>query len=354
MLLVNSFCKSQPARIGVMIGFALLLIAAAVMNGPRRSQAASRQRQSLTFEERVAAQRAIEEVYWRHRIWPKENPQPKPSLDEVMPEEALRAKVEDYLRMSSALEVYWQRPITGDQLQAEIGRMARQTKQPEVLRELWAALGNDPLVVAECLARPQLVRRLVRNWYVSDERFHRELKQRAEVELSRGTVEQMRQMSGEYRMVEWVKVGSKAGERDREGEKVGSQQMDSEEWNEQVRKLIKMFGRRNGEERVHSRVFGQQSKDGAGLDRLPVGRLSVLQEDEARFYVMAVVESGVDRLLVASVEWRKTSVDEWWSTAQGDLGSEVSVPNFEYRLPVARPLRLRGSGSLINRSRARL
>src|SRR5437870_13033258 len=27
---------------------------------------------TLTFEERVAYQRAIEEVYWRHRIWPKE------------------------------------------------------------------------------------------------------------------------------------------------------------------------------------------------------------------------------------------------------------------------------------------
>jgi hypothetical protein len=27
---------------------------------------------TLTFAERVAYQRAIEEVYWRHRIWPKE------------------------------------------------------------------------------------------------------------------------------------------------------------------------------------------------------------------------------------------------------------------------------------------
>ena len=26
---------------------------------------------ALTFAERVAYQRAIEEVYWRHRIWPK-------------------------------------------------------------------------------------------------------------------------------------------------------------------------------------------------------------------------------------------------------------------------------------------
>jgi hypothetical protein len=39
---------------------------------------------SLTFAERVAYQRAIEDVYWRHRIWPKERPEPKPSLDSVM------------------------------------------------------------------------------------------------------------------------------------------------------------------------------------------------------------------------------------------------------------------------------
>jgi hypothetical protein len=32
----------------------------------------------LTFAERLAYQRAIEEVYWRHRIWPKERPDPKP------------------------------------------------------------------------------------------------------------------------------------------------------------------------------------------------------------------------------------------------------------------------------------
>src|SRR5438093_10973555 len=35
----------------------------------------------LTYAERVAYQRAIEDVYWRHRIWPKERPDPKPPLD---------------------------------------------------------------------------------------------------------------------------------------------------------------------------------------------------------------------------------------------------------------------------------
>ena len=40
-------------------------------------------------------------------------------------------------------------------------RMARHTKQPEVLRELFEALGNDPFVIAECLARPVLSERFV-------------------------------------------------------------------------------------------------------------------------------------------------------------------------------------------------
>ena len=109
---------------------------------------------TLTFAERVAYQRAIEEVYWRHRIWPKERPDAKPSLDAVMSQAQLEKKVADYLRKSQALEDYWQRPITAEQLQAEMDRMAQHTKQPEVLRELFAALGNDPFVIAECLARP--------------------------------------------------------------------------------------------------------------------------------------------------------------------------------------------------------
>jgi hypothetical protein len=55
---------------------------------------------TLTFAERVAYQRAIEEVYWRHRIWPKERPDPKPSLDAVMSQAQLEKKVEDYLHNS--------------------------------------------------------------------------------------------------------------------------------------------------------------------------------------------------------------------------------------------------------------
>ncbi len=129
-----------------------------------RSDAPARVSQRiLTFAERVAYQRAIEEVYWRHRIWPKERPDPKPSLDAVMSQAQLEKKVADYLRKSQALQDYWQEPITSEQLQAEMDRMAKHTKQPEVLRELFAALGNDPFVIAECLARPVLAERLFKS-----------------------------------------------------------------------------------------------------------------------------------------------------------------------------------------------
>ena len=122
---------------------------------------AERVQRTLTLQERVSYQRAIEEAYWRHRIWPKENANPKPSLDAVMSEEQIQNKVKDYLRNSQALEDDWQRPITAQQLQAEMDRMAQNTRQPEVLQELFEALGNDAFVIAECLARPLLAERLL-------------------------------------------------------------------------------------------------------------------------------------------------------------------------------------------------
>jgi hypothetical protein len=59
----------------------------------------------LTFAERVAYQRAIEKVYWRNRIWPKERPDTKPSMDAVMSQPQFEKKVTDYLRKSQALEM---------------------------------------------------------------------------------------------------------------------------------------------------------------------------------------------------------------------------------------------------------
>src|SRR6266540_1579400 len=165
-----------------------------------------RRNRTLTFADRVAYQRAIEEVYWQHRIWPKANAGPKPPLDKVMSQAQIEKKVEDYLHNSQALADYWQRPITPDQLQAEMERIASHTKQPGVLREIFVALGDDPFVIAECLARPVLAERLITELYAHDQRFHGELKRRAEAELrTHGSVKQMKQTSGMYTEIEWIK-----------------------------------------------------------------------------------------------------------------------------------------------------
>src|SRR5882762_5212552 len=214
----------------------------------------------LTFTQRVAYQRAIEEIYWRHRIWPEENSEPKPSLDEVMSPQQIERKVEDYLRESQALEDYWQRPITPDQLQAEMERIAGHTKQPEVLREIFAALGNDSLVIAECLARPVLTERLITELYAHDQRFHGELKRRAEAELrTHPSVREMKQTSGMYTEMEWIKSDStpdqnKGGSApnafgddgkancQRRGAEDGIT-LNSREWNETVQKLGATFNK---------------------------------------------------------------------------------------------------------------
>jgi N-acetylneuraminic acid mutarotase len=140
-------------------------------NSPSTWQSSANQPRTFSFAERIAFQRAIEDVYWRHRIWPKENPDPKPSLDAVMSQTQLENWVAGYLRDSLTLEDYGQ-PITAEQLQAEMDRMARDTKQSEVLRELFEALGNDPAVIAECLARPILTERLISDLSAHDHTRH--------------------------------------------------------------------------------------------------------------------------------------------------------------------------------------
>ena len=116
--------------------YLLLLLAGTVMAFSRPPSPTKIFPGTLSFAERVAYQRAIEDVYWRHRIWPKGNPNPKPSLDAAMSQAQLEKRVEDYLLNSEAVEDYNKEPLSAEQLQAEMDRMAQQTRQPEVLREL--------------------------------------------------------------------------------------------------------------------------------------------------------------------------------------------------------------------------
>src|SRR5882762_10268010 len=277
----------------------------------------------LTFAQRVSYQRAIEEVYWRHRIWPKERADPKPSLDAVMSRAQLEKKVEDYLRNSQALQDYWQRPITAEQLQAEMERMGQHTKQPEVLRELFDALGNDPSVIAECLARPALAERLLTNWYFYDDRFHGELKRRAQVALkTHPTIEQMKRSSGKYNEIELVR--SDSGDIGQQPD-VTSLRLNSQEWDEAVQKLASAFDTPRAATLKGFAIGGAdmsaRSKNASTEDheKLPIGKLSSLQDDETHYYATAVISQTKEHLKLATVAWLKEPLESWRARAENDV-----------------------------------
>jgi N-acetylneuraminic acid mutarotase len=113
----------------------------------------------LTFEERVKAQEAIERVYYGHQIGAT-----KP-LDEVVPRSVLEKKVTTYLEKSVALARLWRTPVTAAMLNRELERIARDTRFPDRLKEVYSALGNDAFVIEECFARPTLVDRLARSFH---------------------------------------------------------------------------------------------------------------------------------------------------------------------------------------------
>src|SRR6266446_435793 len=314
---------------------------------------------TLTFADRVAYQCAIEDVYWRHRIWPKEQSGPKPPLEKIMSQAQIEKKVEDYLRNSELLEQYWQRPITPDQLQAEMERMASHTKQPGVLREIFAALGNDPFVIAECLARPVLAERVITELYAHDQRFHGELKRRAEADLrTHPSVREMKQTSGMYTEMEWIKSDSANDGSAPAGEKsVEAVKMNDSEWQERIEKLTAEFDSRKivGQAprlpnrglaagaaalqlRNSSRAGQADAHTGTARPdataQIKTGVLSPLREDEGHYYAVAVMNKGKDRLKLATVAWLKEPLRSWLAKAETQVPVTMAAVSANYALPV--------------------
>src|SRR5262245_34966251 len=299
--------RGNPGRAAIVV-VGLLIAGLTSMHSP-----AAAETRSLTLEERIAAQRAIEQVYWDHRIWPKENPGPKPPLSAVLPDAAIRARVEDTLGKSNALEKYWHRPVTDSQLQAELNRMAEDTQDARLLQELFTALRNDPRLIAETLARRTLVDRLARNWFATDDRFHGKLKRKVEAALaSCRSVECMPSMGGEYRETT-LEVETPSTER------AGSElhrdvvRLDREEWKRQLQRLAQKLGGRD--------------------DSLPVLKLSRLGETTEAFVVTAVLSQGKDEMRTATVTWPKQSFDAWWGAERAKTTDLVEDSSNSFVLP---------------------
>src|SRR5438132_1021798 len=256
-----------------------------------------------------------------------------------MSQKKMEKIINDYLRNSQALEYYWQRPITAEQLQAEMDRMAENTKRPEVLRELFDALGNDPFVIAECLARPALADRLITNWYAYDQRIHGELKQRAETELqTRASLEQMKQLSGKYTEIELIRQESDHGKNTPARR---SMKLNNHEWDDTVQKLVGMFSDQPvaaGVLPAKGRPMAEGPKArGAANDKLmthlTTGTVSPLQEDETRYYATAMVNKSADHLKLATVSWLEEPLESWRARVEKQAATALTPPGDSYKLP---------------------
>src|SRR5262245_18981101 len=71
----------------------------------------------LSLAERIAAQRAIERVYFTYQEGGAVY------FEEAVPDIVIERKVRDALKQSVALETYWRTSITGEMLRREIDRM---------------------------------------------------------------------------------------------------------------------------------------------------------------------------------------------------------------------------------------
>src|SRR5262245_48050023 len=105
---------------------------------------------TLTFEDRVRAQEAIERIYYAHQIGATL------PFEQAVPRAFLEEKVRTYLKLSLALETYWDTPVTAEALQAELERIAKNTRFPDRLIEIHEALGNDALLIQETVCRATL------------------------------------------------------------------------------------------------------------------------------------------------------------------------------------------------------
>jgi N-acetylneuraminic acid mutarotase len=268
---VGGIVRHAPLAVMTLFGFA-----AAIAGEPAG--------RTLTFEDRVRAQEAIERVYYAHQI---EATKP---FEDAIPRAVLETKVRTYLDQTAALQTYWKTPITDEMLQRELGRMARGTRMPERLLELYGALGNDPFLIKECLARAALVDRLSHNFYAFDPTLHADARHRAD--------EIRRRLSS------------------------GDLDPTTEHANRTATRIVLTDGvdRRPPENQP---IVRQLTRDDFEKSRaeFPVraGQPSALQEAPDAFSVSVLLSENAGELRVATYTVAKTSWDAWWKETASTL-----------------------------------
>jgi N-acetylneuraminic acid mutarotase len=268
----------------------------------------------LSFEDRLACHEAIERVYYSHQIGATR------PFEEAVPREVLERKVRTSLLQSVALEQWWRTSITAESLERELERIARNTRLPERLLEVYRALGSDSVLIQECLARPVLVDRLARSFFATDERIHGRARREAEglrarlasgrldpraEDSHRSEVEIVREEPDQRPSQAGLDPGNTPGLKNR---RLVLSPLEFAEWR-----------RRAPEE---------------------VGQISAVVEERERFVVSVALEEGPDWARLASYAVPKESWENWWRSTSLRLDAEraaaVALPPVRLPDPVGR------------------
>jgi N-acetylneuraminic acid mutarotase len=261
----------------VATGLVVAFVCSTVLAGPPVQR-------TLTFEDRVKAQTAIERVYYSHQVGATK------AFEDAVPKTVIEAKVQKYLDQSAALSTVWKTAISDQLLQRELERMAENSRMPERLSQLYGALQNDSFIIKECLVRSILVDRLTHNFYALDPVLHANSHAQA-AELHRQLV------AGELSptadspnrvVVEIVSQGPGAAPT------MQAQKSQIVLSTDDFRKLR------------------------SGLPR-HIGRVSEVAEARRTFAVSVILSESTNHLQVARFVVQKREFGEWWETVRTEL-----------------------------------
>jgi N-acetylneuraminic acid mutarotase len=233
-----------------------------------------------------------------------------------VPPSLLDKKVRTYLKQSVALEQIWKTPITSEMLRKELERMTRQTQMPERLRELFAALGNDPALIQECLVRPVLVERLIRNFFDFDQRLHATSRREADSlrqRLVRGTLDLASDYPG--RVVREYPT-------DETGPRPGSPQFDADPLPGELL---------SRSDRINSIDSGARRL--RGVPKTP-GEVGPVLEERDGFVFRVLLNQDAVGTRVASYSIAKERFEGWWKEVEPGLNEALIQPAASARDPL--------------------
>ena len=226
----------------------------------------------------------IKELQWSYNIWPKENKTEKPQFAAIVNKDDIYYSVINSLKKQTALANEFGIEISAEMLQGELDRMARDSKDPNRLKELYMILGNNPASIAECVARPNLVNRILRNHYDNSQTIHEQSKLQAEFELKQYQLSNSLGNSDvEVYTIDYVLADmEKTGVTGPLAENPDEIELDQQSFTEKLNKLTD----------VESTSFQ-------------------LQEFTSAFVFEEIVDESASSIKVKTLVWQKTSLNNW-------------------------------------------